>query len=292
MSILIIGSTSLLGQQIAQDFLALGIEYGTLDRKDGFDFSLNYNLDQWQEYIQNYKDIILLSWIGNPSNSKDSLLNGVNINCRAITGLCRAMKKRGYGHLIFTSSAGAVYGDHDEVITEKTTCSPISFYGESKLMAENIIKQELLESIDIKATILRVSNVFGYRKQLTQGFDLINHLIRSVNTKAEFILYGDGLNTRDFIYIKDVSRAIIQVLHKELNQLYSIYNICQGKSYTLLDVISYIEEGMCSKLNTSTMPARACDIKHVRLSSRTAKQDIGWEPIYDLKQGIKEIIHE
>ena len=291
MSVIIIGSTSLLGQSLVKKMDNAGLYYKTLDRKDGFNFICDYSIEEWLIFLGDSHTIIVISWIGSPSNVGESLLEGVDINCRAINTLSLAIKERGFGHMIFTSSAGAIYGRHDSIIDENTKCSPISLYGEAKLKAEQSIKKCFDEDAKLQASLLRISNIFGKRQQIVAGFDLINHLTQAIQSEKTFTIYGDGKSTRDFIYVDDVADIILKILTTN-NSGCEIYNVGQGQSHSVLEVIQTIEDCLNKKLAIQFVQERACDIPHIRLSCKKVQQALAWKPKNGLLQGVKKIVNE
>ena len=286
--VLIIGSSSLVGQALLAELDAGGKSYKTLDRSSGFNLFDDYDERYWDEVITGFDEVVYISWIGSPSTAQDSIVEGVDVNLRGVSALSAALARRGYGHLVFLSSAGALYGGGEAEATECTLVQPAGYYGESKLRAEEVIMRAFKGHASLQVSILRISNIIGHRKRLISGFDLLNHLVTCLREGREFVLYGDGEHTRDFIAVEDVASAIISTLSYSGGD--TIFNICRGLSYSVNEVMALVEEVMGKPLRVSRQPARGVDIRHIRVSAAKAHRLLAWKANKDLRESITQLI--
>ncbi len=179
--------------------------------------------------------------------------------------ICEAAGNR---KVVFASSA-AVYGNTEGAVAENTKCNPVSAYGKSKLDAESLLKNAL---------ILRFFNVYG-----PGGSGAVNIFCDKISKNQSIILYGDGLQTRDFVNVSDVVNALL------LGFQYSgIYNVGTGKGTTLLDLIKSIEEITANSSSVRFLPAR-----NEILNSRadiSKITNIGWQPSVKLEEGLESLL--
>lgn len=286
---LIIGSTSLVGQALVAELSLCGMVYETLDRSSSFTLFEEYGAEYWDEVIVGYNEVVYISWIGRPSTAQDAIVEGVDVNLRALSCLCAAFGRRGAGHLVFMSSAGALYSCGQAVATELCEVAPTAYYGESKLRAEQIIEKSFTGQLALRASILRVSNIVGLREQLTSGFDLVNHLVTCLREGREFLLYGDGENTRDFVVVSDVVAAIRLVLNRDVGS--QIFNICAGQSHSVNEMISMVESLSGKELKLCKLQKRGVDVRHIRVSACKAKDLLEWNAKTSLKEYITQLLH-
>jgi UDP-glucose 4-epimerase len=128
------------------------------------------------------------------------------INIRGTKLLLNAAVKAGIKRFIFASSA-AVYGNALPPLSEKMDVKPISPYGNSKRMGE-ILMQEYYEKEGLDSISLRYFNVFGPRQDPTSEYSgVISKFISKMSKNERPIIFGNGMQTRDFIYVKDVVKA-------------------------------------------------------------------------------------
>ncbi|MDR5658453.1 NAD-dependent epimerase/dehydratase family protein [Serpentinicella sp. ANB-PHB4] len=188
--------------------------------------------------------------------------------------------------IIFSSSA-AVYGEPNYLgIDEQHPLSPISFYGLSKLSAENYILQ-YAKSFGLDYTILRYANVYGKRQDPKGEGGVISIFIDHCLNNKKVKIYGDGSNTRDFIYVDDVVNANILSMKKNIN---AVLNIGTGKSCSIINLYALISK----ILNISETPiyarAKPGDIENSFFDINKSKEMLNWSPKYALDAGLKKSI--
>lgn len=171
--------------------------------------------------------------------------------------------------VIFTSSA-AVYGDAP-LCSEDTECKPISQYGRSKLKAENFLKREMSESF-----ILRMFNVYG-----PGGKSVINIFCRNVPNYKPVKIYGNGMQTRDYVYVQDAVEAIMLGLENS-----GIYNVGTGKETSLFELLDIIHEVTRAKPEIQFELPRKEEVRRSRADISKIKKELGWTPSIDIKKGI------
>ena len=190
--------------------------------------------------------------------------------------------KRNNSKFIFLSSY--LYGNVDKLpISESFPTIANNPYGLSKLLSEEAcFFYKKIHNLDI--TILRVFNVYG--KYQPENF-LISKILSHAIDKQQIIL-NSLIPRRDYLYIDDLITAILCAFSYEGNE--NIFNIGLGKSYSVKEVIKIIEEilGYDLSINCRNI-SRRNEIFDTVADIRLAKKELDWAPIYDLKDGIREM---
>lgn len=188
--------------------------------------------------------------------------------------------------LIFASSA-AVYGHTEDLpIKETNPLKPLSFYGLSKLTAEEYI-QLYSKIFDLPYTILRFSNVYGERQNSHGEAGVISIFINQSLKQEPVTIFGDGLQTRDFIYVKDVAAANITAIENGLNDTFNISSNTRTSVNEVLKVISDINRKEFIKIHHPFKPGEIIDSQ---LCNDKAINSLKWNPKYSLIEGLKEIL--
>ena len=167
--------------------------------------------------------ISVIESIKNPSET-------FHVNVNGTKNVLKACKKNKINKIIIASSA-AVYGDSkvDIKLTENKKNNPISPYGESKSRMEKEIMEFISKNKNINCVILRFFNIFGIGQTLEYA-GVITKFIKKIRENAPLEIFGDGMQTRDFVSVNDVIGAINCAI---MNGKNGIYNIASGKSITI-----------------------------------------------------------
>lgn len=182
---------------------------------------------------------------------------------------------------IFASSA-AVYGRAKIFpIKEETRLKPLSEYGISKLTAEYYLR---LYQKHFSVIILRYSNVYGSRQDSTAEGGVVSIFSQKILNSQTCQIYGDGEQTRDFIFVKDVVEANLKCLNLEKSD---IFNISTREQTTVRRLFEILEKISQKKAVYQFAKERAGEIKKSVLDNAKAIKTLNWQPEYTLKQGLK-----
>jgi len=196
-------------------------------------------------------------------------------------------QKYGTKKIIFSSTGGAVYGESVPIPTTEDTCpNPISPYAIAKLSCEKYIEFYSRQH-GLDYTVLRYSNVFGPRQIPKGEAGVVCIFTENMLKNKEINIYGNGEQTRDFIYVGDVVMANLKAL---MNGSGEKINISTNTPTTINGLFKVLSE----KIGYSSLPIykdeRAGDIKDSLLSNSKAKKVLSWEPKYDLEKGVGETV--
>jgi UDP-glucose 4-epimerase len=210
------------------------------------------------------------------------------INVVGILNILEEAKKSGIKKVVHSSSA-AVYGDNP-ILPKNVSMKPEpkSPYGITKLDGE-YYSQLYFENYGLPTISLRYFNVFGPRQDpKSQYAAAIPIFINKALRNEPIIIYGDGNQTRDFIFVEDVVRA--NVLAAEQKNISGVFNIANGTSITILEIAQLIIRETSSKSKIVFENARPGDIKHSKAYVEDTKEKLGFIPEYSLLEGLKKTI--
>jgi len=196
-----------------------------------------------------------------------------------------AARDAGVPRLVQASSA-AVYGSSPSLPKrEDMIPEPLSPYAVSKLAAEHYATV-FHELYGLKAVSLRYFNVFGPRQDPSSEYSgVISRFISALLAGERPVIYGDGEQTRDFVYVADVVRANILAERAQPG----IYNIACGRSISLNALLKAICEILGRDVSPLYMAARPGDIRH-SLADISRSKEMGYSPVFDLHRGLRDTL--
>lgn len=182
---------------------------------------------------------------------------------------------------VFASSA-AVFGNPKILpITEDTPLSPLSFYGLSKVSAENYV--HLYEKIfGLRSCILRFSNVYGPNQESGVISSFFNRIYKG---KAPII--HNGSQTRDFIFVKDVAAACLTAM---VSEEIGVFHISSGIERTINEVAKLISQITNIEIEPIMKELDNTEIKRSVLSNEKVRRVLHWEPSYSMEEGLEEVV--
>ena len=207
-------------------------------------------------------------------------------NVEGTKNLLVACEKNNIKKIIISSSA-AVYGEGKAGIklTEKSKMYPISPYGESKVMMENEIKV-FGKNHNLNYVILRFFNIYGIG-QSPEYAGVITKFIKKIEMNKPLEIFGDGMQTRDFISVNDVVNSIYHSIKNGKNQ---IYNIASGNSITIKQLAKLIITLSKKELKINYNDAKKGDIRFSEADVSLAKKELDYLPKYTL-ESIKNLLN-
>lgn len=191
-------------------------------------------------------------------------------------------RKYAIKHIVFSSSA-AVYGDNSALpLKENEQLKPTSFYGLTKAMTESYMRI-YHELCGINAVVLRFANVYGERQGNGGEGGVVSIFAKAITHNQAINVYGDGEQTRDFVYVKDIATALVQALEVPG---FKVCNVSTNTEVSVNELITNFEALAGRKLQVNYLPVREGDIYRSVLSNRVLKYDLGLTPKYTLQEGL------
>ena len=212
----------------------------------------------------------------------------IDINVNGMLNLLDAAKEFGAKKLVLSSSA-AVYGDDPELPKRiSMTPHPKTPYSITKLDGEYYNKM-YFEQYGLETISLRYFNVYGPRQNPKSQYAAAVPIFVDRATKNEDItIFGDGEQTRDFIYVKDVVNA--NVTASQARGITGVFNVANGSSITIKELCEKIIELVDSKSKINFADERAGDIKHSLAAIDETVEKLGFKPDFPLDEGLNNTI--
>lgn len=188
--------------------------------------------------------------------------------------------------VIFASTAAA-YGDVEEnalPVLESHELSPQSFYGLTKVGVEKYLAL-YHQHYGLDYVICRFANVYGERQGEKGEGGVISIFAKRIAAGKDIMIYGDGTQTRDFVYAGDIARGICKAMTtKNVN---TVYNLSTQTETSLLDLVQIMGKVSGCNIVPKFGPVREGDIYRSMLSNQKAKEGLGWEPQVSLTDGLR-----
>jgi UDP-glucose 4-epimerase len=215
------------------------------------------------------------------------LVNEVNVG--GTLNLLKACLGSNVKRFIQASSA-SVYGNTERLPTsESQTPNPISPYAVAELAAENYVKI-FHSAYGLETVCLRYFNVYGSRQAFNIYSSAITIFLNELLQNKQPVIFGDGNQTRDFVYVEDVVNANMLALNIS-KATGEIFNIATGTPYTINEVVRKLQEKLGKKhYKPIHKPPRKGEIKHSYASIEKAERILGYRPKFPLEKGITKLV--
>ncbi|WP_303148052.1 NAD-dependent epimerase/dehydratase family protein [uncultured Megasphaera sp.] len=205
------------------------------------------------------------------------------INLEGVLHVLEACRIHGTRHILFSSSA-AVYGDNLHISLKETErLVPTSPYGITKMTTEHYLRV-YHELYGMDATVFRFANVYGERQGEKGEGGVVSIFCKLLSQRQGITVFGDGNQTRDFVYAGDIAQAIIRALPLKG---YHTMNVSTGQETSINDLICSFEKAVGYTVPVQYTAPRTGDILRSVLSNETLKRDLGFVPAMNLEEGIR-----
>lgn len=225
--------------------------------------------------------------------SVDNPIENANTNIMGTINMLEFAAKNNVKKFIFASSGGTILGAQEPPVHEESPIKPISPYGASKAACEHYCNA-YNETFGLDTTIVRFSNVYGpyslhKEKNLVPAF-LLSCMYPD---KYEFQLFGDGNQTRDFIYIDDLVDAIHKIIEKGDKLSGETFQIATGEENPIDYIIDrmniYINNKYGRWIDITPGPKQLGDVEKNYALIDKAREYLGWEPKISVDEGIEKL---
>jgi len=306
-TILVTGGAGFIGSHLVEKLAERGYKIKILDNLStgkitNFDSALLHN--ELVDFVEgdirdkalvskclNDIDIVvhLAAQISVPFSIQNPQFNN-EVNIGGTKNLLKSSVENKINKFVFISSC-AVYGDTVYLpVDEKHPTNPISPYAESKFIAE----QECLNlnsGHHLGSVVLRFFNVYGPKQGLNEYSGVITKFMDRIKQRLPLTIYGDGSQTRDFVYVQDIVNAIVlAVEEKDVNG--EIFNIGAGKAITIDKLAKTMLSLTGKELEIVRAPEREGDIKHSYANISKANKFLGYNPQFSLNEGLTNLLSQ
>ncbi len=302
MHVLVTGGAGFIGSHLLEQLLADGARCRVLDnlstgKRDNLPRApqLEFIHDDIRDpqaaraAVAGIDAVVHLAAVASVQASIDDPLATHASNFDGTLNLLEAARQAGVRRFVFASSA-AVYGDNEELpITETAAPCPLTPYAVDKLASEYYL-QFYARQHGLDATAFRFFNIFGPRQDPSSPYSgVISIFADRLARAAPVTIFGDGLQTRDFVYVGDLAQLLARAL--TMTTLSGrVINVGRGRQSTLLDLIAALEAISGRRLERNHAPARPGDIRHSCADTALLRQLFGTVPETDLTTGLAALL--
>ncbi len=298
MKVLITGGAGFIGSHLVRKLQAEGHEAVALDN---LSTGLRENLPEGTELVEmdvlceglddiiavgNFDAVVHLAGQTMVNTSIENPILDAEQNILGTIHILEAAHRNNIQRVIFASTA-ASYGDVLEAelpVKETKALAPMSFYGLSKVTVERYL--EMYHKIfGLDYVVLRFANVYGERQGDGGEGGVISIFTKRIARGEDITIFGDGEQTRDFVYAGDIAAGIYAAL--QTDQVNASYNLSTQTETSLRELVNVLSNIAGRKIIPKYGPEREGDIYKSMLSNARAKRGLAWAPKVSLEVGLK-----
>ncbi len=209
------------------------------------------------------------------------------VNVGGTANVLEAARGAGAGRVVFVSTGGAIYGEGEGQqlpLDETAAIAPLSAYGQSKYAAEGYLA--LYERLyGLSSAALRLGNVYGPRQDPLGEAGVIAIFCGLLRAGGRPTIYGDGTQTRDYIYVDDVVRAALAAAESTVT---GPLNIGTGRETNVLELAEALGRlGGSESFEPELAPPRTGEVQAIALDASRAERELGWSAATSLDEGLR-----
>lgn len=218
--------------------------------------------------------LIHLAWSSTTRNTYDEFKKVIkNDVTNSKTLFDYYVKKNPNGKIIFVSSAGDLHLGYNRTVCEEHEPSPHSLYGECKLHVENMLKE-----LSCKTVVLRTSNIWGAKVDISRVNGLVDKLLNSINTDQVIEIFADLKTKIDLIHIDDFIDLLIKVIDKDLEKQHELFLVGR-QSIMICDIIDLASKRGSLNLKINQKAKKT----YLQIENSKVRKTFDWEPKHYLK---------
>jgi UDP-glucose 4-epimerase len=228
----------------------------------------------------------LAAQVGN-IKSIDAPVSDAETNVVGTVRLLDACRGRCVKRFVYSSSS-AIFGEADRLpIDEEHALRPVSFYALSKLTGERYVRLAA-ELLKIPTVCLRYFNVYGLPMELNEYTGVISIFLRRLADGQPLVIYGDGTQVRDFIYVDDVVQANLRAAIG--GRPGAVYNIGTGRSTSVRELAELLMDLTSRHAPIEHSDFRAGEVRRSTADISRAQRELGFAPAYDMRAGLSSLV--
>ena len=195
----------------------------------------------------------------------------------------------GTRRVVVFSTGGALYGDPENLpCSESDPIRPLSVYGASKFALEHYTRIIAAEA-PFRHTIFRPGNFYGPGQDPNGEAGVVAIFAQRMLADEEIIIYGDGEQQRDYLYVTDVVEAAMATLGSNASAT-GEFNVGSGAPSSVNDIVSLLARETGYTRAPTYVPARAGEVRRIYLDSTRAQRELNWSPLVSLEDGIRRTV--
>ncbi|MBI4153844.1 SDR family NAD(P)-dependent oxidoreductase [Candidatus Woesearchaeota archaeon] len=303
MKVLVTGGAGFIGSNLVGELVKRGDEVTALD---SFFLGTEKNLSAVKDRIKivkgDIRDAALVSKLGKvdvifhqaaASSSpmfRENLKDALSVNIDGTINILNAARDNGVKRVVFASTS-SIYGNLPGPQREDMPAMPVNFYASSKLMKEHLAALYGVE-YGLETVGLRYASIYGPHEESKGRFaNLVSQFLWSMQKNEQPVIYGNGDQTRDFTYVRDICQANILAAVTKKKMIGEIFNVGTGKATSLNRLVEILNLLLGKKIKPKyvKMPVKNyIDTQQHDISKISSV--LGYMPGYTLEKGIAEIL--
>ncbi len=304
MRVLVTGAAGFIGSHVVEILVSKGYEVigvddlstGSLDNVEHLASSFKLIVDditspsRVTNYLREVDAVIHLAAIASVDECRDNPCRATLVNVYGTVSMLHLALRLKAKHFIYASSA-AVYGVPQRVpVSEDHPTNPLNVYGATKLAGE-LLSLATAREKGLRCCILRIFNAYGPRMRRGGYASVVYRFTRAILRSEPMIIQGDGSQTRDFIYVKDVARAFLAALEARAEGVYNIGSGIEVSIRELADLVNSVAKSLGLKpVGIVYASPRPSDTPRSCASIDKAVRELGWKPQVRLADGLRETL--
>lgn len=299
MNCLVLGGAGFLGSHLCEELVQEGFTVRVLDLPQ----TTYKNLEHIKESIEilagdftnplvlqnalfNIDVVVHLAWSTHPKTSNEEPVYDIESNLVGSVQLLNECVRNKVKKLVFISSGGTVYGFQEKIpIREDSPTNPLCSYGITKLAFEKYIKM-YSSLFDFDCAIVRVSNLYGERQNLSRPQGCIGVFLDNIITGQPITIWGDGSIVRDYLYVKDAAKAFAAVCAKSHKS--KVFNVGSGVGMSVNEIVEITQRVSNRRTDVIFQESRSFDIPVNVLDITRARKELLWKPETCIEEGVKK----
>jgi UDP-glucose 4-epimerase len=304
MKALVTGGAGFIGSNLTDALLARGDEVTVVDdlstgRRENLDGALATGAELIEADIRDRAALEQLAVAASPEvvfhlaaqiDVRKSIADpafDASINVGGTANVLEAARAAGSRRIVFSSTGGAIYGEGDGQelpLAEDAPLAPEAPYGQSKFAGEGYLA--LYERLyGLSSVPLRLGNVYGPRQDPLGEAGVIAIFCGKLRAGERPTVFGDGKQTRDYIYVGDVVAAMLAAAEAETT---GAINVGTGVETDVLELVRQLGElGGAESFEPELAPPRTGEVQRISIDPARAERELGWKPQMGLKEGLR-----
>lgn len=302
---LVTGGAGFIGSHLVEALIARGYQVRVLD---------NFSTGRWenlasvrdrveiiegdirdlqtvQSAMTNVEVVAHLAAIVSVQASLENPRETMDVNAGGTLNLLEAARRADVRRFLFASSA-AVYGDHTELpLQENIPPRPLSPYAASKVAGEALC-QTYQAAYHLPTAVLRFFNVYGPRQDPSSPYSgVISIFVGRMRQGLPPVIYGNGSQTRDFVFVGDVVTALVRAGEQD-GIAGAIMNISRGEETSIIHLVTLLNRVLGTRLEPVFAPPRVGEVHRSAGDPRRAQALLGWQPSVGLAEGLACLVEK
>lgn len=213
--------------------------------------------------------------------SVEKPVEDAEVNVLGTVRILEGARRHG-AQVVFASTGGAIYGECVEPAREDSSCEPLSPYGTAKLAAEEYLRS-YNRLYDTRHVALRYGNVYGPRQDPHGEAGVVAIFLGALSRGEQARIFGDGAQTRDYVYVGDVARATVSTIGHDGG----VCNVGTGRETSVTELYALCARVAGSDVSAQHAPARLGELQRSFLDTTRAAESLGFTAMVELEEGLR-----